>query len=173
MTICRMAVIGLSLVCFAGHPVQAQSNGGVFAVGRALVTGTFTDASGGRGALSGQLLLERFRVERTAVVADALLTGVLFDASGQTIGSAQEHLVLPVSFGEASCESLRLNVGPVEATVGERLVSLAMNSWNFRARGPRDAAFDERLCSAVTLMGTGAAPAEVAAALDGLLRAVN
>jgi hypothetical protein len=172
MRIWRVTIIGLSLAFLPGHAVRAQSNGGVFTEGRALVTATFTDAAGGRGVLSGQLSLERFRAERGAVVADALLIGVFTDASGQIIDRVQEHLELPVTTGDASCDSMRLNVGPVEAIVGGRLVSLTMNSWNFRARGPRDQAFDARLCSAVTLIATNAAAGEVAAALDGLLPTV-
>lgn len=165
----QMMTTAWFLVALAWVPAHAQSNGEVFTAGVALVTESFVDATGGRGALSGKLSVELVRGEQSGVVADALLVGILADSTGDILASVRERLVLPVTTRDVSCGSLRLDVGPADVVAGGRPLSLSKVSWTIRSRGMSAPGFDQRLCRAAAAIASQASPIDIAAALDAVL----
>lgn len=84
------------------------------------VTGTFTDATGGTGALTGTFTPTRFAKSGTTLVATGTLHGVLNDAAGVAVGSTDKVVSLPVQLPAAgtaaaalACPVLHLVLGPL------------------------------------------------------------
>lgn len=165
----QMMAAGLGLAVLVGTPVLAQSNGEVLTAGVALVTESFVDAAGGRGALTGKLSLERVRAVQTGIVADALLVGIATDSAGEVVSPIREQFVVPMSTRDVTCSSLRLDAGPAEVVVGGRPVALTKVSWTIRARGAAEPVFDQRLCQAAAAITSQASAVDVAAALEAVL----
>ena len=76
---------------------------------------TGTTSSG--GTFSGTFTITKFAVQNGQVVAIGTLTGTLYDAAGNPIGTVTQQVAFPVSFGQHSCTILELTLGPV--TVGQ------------------------------------------------------
>jgi len=68
--------------------------------------------SGPAGAFSGVFQLQRFAVQDGAVVAVGMLTGTVTTATG-VVGSVARAITLPVAIGDATCEILHLDLGPL------------------------------------------------------------
>lgn len=168
----QLMATGLCLAVLVGAP-RAQSNGEVLTAGVALVTESFVDAAGGRGALTGKLSLERVRGLQSGIVADALLVGIATNSTGEVIGQVREQFVLPVTTRDVSCGSLRLDVGPAEIVVVGRPIALTTVSWTIRARGAREPEFDQRLCRAADAIASQASPVDVGAALEALVHPIR
>jgi hypothetical protein len=83
----------------------------------ARVHGTFQDASGGLGVLSGDMTIARFEVQNGAVVAIGQIVGALADSGGNPIGHVNQSLTLPVSNVASSCNQLRMDLSAADADV--------------------------------------------------------
>jgi hypothetical protein len=68
--------------------------------------------SGPGGVFNGVFQLQRFAVQDGAVVAVGLLTGTLTTAAG-VVTSIARTVTLPIAIGEATCEILHLDLGPL------------------------------------------------------------
>lgn len=71
--------------------------------------------SGSGGTFNGVFQLERFAVDQGQVVASGLLTGTVTNASGTT--SVVQNVALPVTVGQATCQILHLDLGPLSLTL--------------------------------------------------------
>jgi hypothetical protein len=84
------------------------------------VTGTFTDATGGVGTLTGTFTPTRFFAAGSKLMATGTLHGVLNDATGVAAGTADQTVTLPVQLPAAgavspqiACPILHLVLGPL------------------------------------------------------------
>ena len=68
--------------------------------------------SGAAGAFNGVFQLQRFAVQDGAVVAVGMLTGTVTTATG-VVGSIARSVTLPVAIGDATCQILHLDLGPL------------------------------------------------------------
>ena len=78
------------------------------------VAGTFTDAVGGAGVFVGSLNVRQFRVVNNQVVAVGTLTGTLRNSLGAVVGTILRNVQLAVSFPQATCDILSLELGPLD-----------------------------------------------------------
>lgn len=85
-----------------GAMTQAQADDDRGAI-TARVHGTFQDAAGGLGVLSGDMLIVRFEVRNGAVAAVGRIVGALADSTGNVLGRVQHELILPVARVESTC----------------------------------------------------------------------
>lgn len=90
-------------------PAAAQGNGGGNTSGITLpVVG-----SGSGGAFTGTFQLQRFVARDGMLYASGILSGTVSDATG-TVGTLARTLLLPVAIGEATCDILHLDLGPLD-----------------------------------------------------------
>lgn len=94
--------------------LHADDDGGAIT---ARVHGTFQDASGGLGVLSGDMLIVRFEVHNDAVAAVGKIVGALADSTGGVVGRVNHELTLPVERIESTCNQMRLELGAADADV--------------------------------------------------------
>jgi hypothetical protein len=112
MTRSRAAILASMLML--GATLQADDEGGAIT---ARVHGTFQDAAGGLGVLSGDMLIVRFEVKDDAVAAVGKIVGSLADAKGAVLGRVDQELTLPVDRIESTCNQMRIELGAHDAEV--------------------------------------------------------
>jgi hypothetical protein len=108
-----LATIVLFAVAFIGSPYAAAAAHAptqTAAPAKALsipVTGT-----GGGGSFIGTFELQKFVTRGGEVLASGILTGTVSTATG-VLGTVVRTILLPVTVGEATCEILHLDLGPL------------------------------------------------------------
>ncbi len=95
--------------------VGAQDDDGPAITAR--VHGTFQDAAGGGGVLSGDMSIVRFEVVEGKVVAIGEITGALADSGGNILGKVNQELALPVLRVGSTCNQLRMELASADAVV--------------------------------------------------------
>ena len=88
--------------------VRAQDDDGPAITAR--VHGTFQDARGGGGVLSGDMSIVRFEVREGKVTAIGAITGSLADSGGNILGLVNQELALPVLRVGSTCNQLRMEL---------------------------------------------------------------
>ncbi|BCJ52603.1 hypothetical protein Asp14428_40780 [Actinoplanes sp. NBRC 14428] len=85
------------------------------------VTGTFTDALGGTGAVTGTFTPTRFVAQGQRLLATGTLHSVLTDSAGTAVGTTDTTATLPVQLpgagaagARAECPVLDLVLGPLD-----------------------------------------------------------
>jgi hypothetical protein len=94
---------------------RAQDDDGPAITAR--VHGTFQDAGGGGGVLSGDMSIVRFEVRDGKVTAIGAITGALADSSGNILGQVNQELALPVLRVGSTCNQLRMELAEADADV--------------------------------------------------------
>ena len=94
---------------------RAQDDDGPAITAR--VHGTFQDAAGGGGVLSGDMSIVRFEVREGKVVAIGEITGSLADSGGNILGQVNQELALPVLRVGSTCNQLRMELAAADAEV--------------------------------------------------------
>jgi hypothetical protein len=100
----------------------------------ARVHGTFQDAQGGGGVLSGDMYIVRFEVRNEAVTAIGKIVGALADAQGNVLGLVQEELALPVERVTSTCNQLRMELQGGDAEIKKVPVHFDMEVAGFDSR---------------------------------------
>jgi len=95
-------------------PAPDQEDAGAIT---ARVHGTFQDATGGLGVLSGDMTISRFELQNGRIVAIGLIIGALADSAGNPLGRVNQSLTLPVSNIASSCNQLRMDLSAADADV--------------------------------------------------------
>jgi hypothetical protein len=166
MTKIQMTTATVSVLLLVSAIVaDAQSSGAAPSNRRPRITGTFTDAANGLGVFSGTFTLTRFAVENSAVVSIGTLVGSLADSMGNPI--------LPVADVTATCDVLRLELGPAEIEILGTTVVLRRDVLGITVRDGSAQTFGPLLCSSAKLLDSHPAPAIVAAVLNEMLRAMD
>jgi hypothetical protein len=83
----------------------------------ARVHGTFQDAGGGGGVLSGDMSIVRFEVREGTVTAIGEISGSLADSNGNILGQVNQELALPVLRVGSTCNQLRMELAGADAEV--------------------------------------------------------
>jgi hypothetical protein len=92
-----------SMASWSASPAEAQTGSGL--------TIPITGTSAG-GSFDGTFTLIRFVSNSGALAAVGTLTGTLTTAAGETVGIVR-NLTLPVTIGDATCDILHLELGPL------------------------------------------------------------
>jgi hypothetical protein len=133
----------------------------------ARVHGTFQDALGGLGVLSGDMTIARFEVQNGAIVAIGQIVGALADSAGNPIGHVNQSLTLPVSNVASSCNQLRMDLASADADVLQTPIHFDKQVAGFDSRDGMVPKASPVLCAASALLRTGQPTA------DALTRALN
>jgi hypothetical protein len=133
----------------------------------ARVHGTFQDAAGGGGVLSGDMSIIRFEVREGKVIAIGEITGSLADSGGNILGPVNQELALPVLRVGSTCNQLRMELAAADAEVLKTPVHFDKEVAGFDSRenGMVPKALDA-LCHVQELLKTG--PPAAAALADAL-----
>ena len=130
----------------------------------ARVHGTFQDAAGGGGVLSGDMSVVRFEVRDGKVVAIGAITGALADSGGNILGKVNQELALPVLRVGSTCNQLRMELASTDADVLKTAVHFDQEVAGFDSRenGMVPKALDA-LCEVQELLRTGPPAADTLA----------
>src|SRR5215218_1890589 len=79
------------------------------------VTGAFTNAAG-IGTVAGTLIIDQFAIVNGALAAVGKIVVKVTDALGAVLGTVTQAVTLPAQLAQATCEVLRLELGPLHLT---------------------------------------------------------
>ena len=113
--VCATTLAAAILIGAAGQ-AAAQDDDDLHAI-TARVHGTFQDASGGLGVVSGDMTIARFDIVNGSAVAIGRIAGAMADSSGETLGTVDEELALAVSNVASTCNQLRMDLAATDARV--------------------------------------------------------
>ncbi|GLW27765.1 hypothetical protein [Actinoplanes regularis] len=140
------------------------------------VQGTFTDADGGLGQATGTFTPTEFAVQDGRLVALGTLHAVLTDATGATVGTAEQAVTLPVQTPEtgqvstlAACTILHLVLGPLDLNLLGLLVHLDRVVLDISAQPGPGNLLGNLLCAIAGLLNGGGALSQIAALLNQVL----
>jgi hypothetical protein len=143
------------------------------------VQGTFTDAQGGVGAVTGTFTPARFAVQNGRLVAAGTLHSVLTDAAGNQVGTADTPVTAPVQLpgsggvsAQALCSVLHLVLGPLDLNLLGLLVHLNQVVLDITAQSGPGNLLGNLLCAITNLLngtGTGLPLDALAALLNAIL----
>ena len=167
-TLAAMLAIG----CAWAPTLLAQDDEAATAI-TARVHGTFVDAAGGLGVLSGDLTVVRFEVRSGTVTAVGRILGSLADSVGNRLGRVDQELALPVGNVASTCNQLRMDLAATDAEVLQTLVHFDGEVAGFDSRDGTTPKALGVLCAAGELLRGKPAPALLAGALDAIVVAVR
>lgn len=174
MTTRRVAALVTVLLlghgCFCAVSAQEADEAGAIT---ARVHGTFQDAMGGQGVLSGDMIITGFEVRNGTLTAIGRIVGSLADASGNVLGQVGQDLALPVANVGSTCNQLRMDVAATDAEVLKTLVHFDAQVAGFDSRDGSTPKALGVLCAAGELLRGKPTPASVAEALNGVAAAIR
>jgi hypothetical protein len=147
------AVIAAASLTLAPAPVHAQPPANL----EIPVTGT-----GAAGSFAGNLTLTRFIRTADGVAAVGRLTGTVTDLAGVAT-SIVRTIVLPVAIGEATCDILHLELGPLELDLLGLVINLDRIVLDITAESGAGNLLGNLLCSVAGLLDNP----------NGLVRVLN
>jgi hypothetical protein len=133
------------------------------------ISGSFTDALGGVGTVTGTFDIQRFTVVNGALAAVGTLTATLTDSLGNVLGTVTQQLTLPVGNISATCEILDLELGPLDLNLLGLMVHLDRINLEITAQ-PGGGLLGDLLCSLADLLNGNATLNAVARLLNNILR---
>ena len=83
----------------------------------ARVHGTFQDAGGGLGVVSGDMTIARFEVLNGSVTAIGRMAGAMADSWGNVLGRVDQELAFAVANAGSTCNQLRMDLAATETTI--------------------------------------------------------
>jgi hypothetical protein len=110
------------------------------------VTGT-----GSGGTFTGVFQLQRFAADNGAVVASGILTGTVTTAAGVST-SVVRAIALPVDVGEATCDILHLDLGPISLDLLGLQIDLSRVVLDITAQAGAGNLLGNLLCAVVNLL---------------------
>ena len=144
-------------------PALAKKSGSVS------VPVTYTDAL---GSFKGSYTITRFATQNGALVAVGTLTGTVTDAVGNTLGTINQALTLPVSAISATCEILHLELGPLDLTLLGLNVHLNKVVLDITAT-PGGGLLGDLLCSIADLLSNNSPLSALVKLLNNVLGALG
>jgi len=139
------------------------------------VTGTFTDALGGTGIVSGTFAPSRFVARNGQLLATGRLTSTLTDSAGNQVGTATRTVTVPVQVPASSvdsfapCEILNLVLGPLDLDLLGLQVHLDRVVLNITAQSGPGNLLGNLLCAVAGLLDGAGALSSIAALLNQIL----
>lgn len=130
------------------------------------VTGSFTDASGAPGTVTGTFVPSSFDVVNDQIIATGTLTATLTDAAGAVLGTETTTAALPlvsatsdqsgaVSAAPITCQVLDLVLGPLDLDLLGLVVHLDRVHLNITAVPGAGDLLGNLLCAVVNLLNGG------------------
>ncbi|HWG98157.1 MAG TPA: hypothetical protein VNV66_02290 [Pilimelia sp.] len=153
-------------------PVTTQSQRGSLT---STVKGTFTDATGGTGTVTGTFVPTRFAVTDGELLATGTLTATLVDAAGETVGTATETVSLPLVRSAstvdavAPCNILNLVLGPLDLNLLGLEVHLDQVVLDIVAQSGPGNLLGNLLCAVAGLLDRGGSLYSIAFLLNTIL----
>ena len=155
----------LAMICGSVAVAHAQDSDEPRAI-TARVHGTFVDAAGGGGVLSGDMTIVRFEVRSGVVIAIGAIAGALADSAGNVLGAVDQELALPVGSVASTCNQLRMELAATDTEVLQTLVHFDKEVAGFDSRDGTTPKALGVLCTTSRLLRDTATP-------DALARALN
>jgi hypothetical protein len=100
----------------------------------ARVHGTFEDAAGGLGVVSGDMTIARFELRNGAVTAIGRIDGAMADSTGSVLGRVSDDLAFAVADVASTCNQLRIELRAADAQVLQRPVHFDSEVAGFDSR---------------------------------------
>lgn len=167
-----LATMLIPILILGAQPIHADDDGGAIT---ARVHGTFQDAAGGLGVLSGDMFIVRFEVKNGAVAAVGKIVGALADSTGGVLGRVDHELTLPVDRIESTCNQMRIELGATDADVLNTPIHFDKEVAGFDSR--EDASMRPKalavLCRLGELLRGRPAPDALARALNDVVSAAG
>jgi hypothetical protein len=145
---------------FAASALLAAQTGGVSVP----VTGTTKKG----GKFTGAFKIREFAVADNKLVAVGTLTGTIQNAVGNVIGTVLRTLALPVIIGQADCDILHLELGPLDLDLLGLEVHLDRIVLDIDA-DPSGGLLGQLLCAIANLLDIGGPLADIVALLNQIL----
>jgi hypothetical protein len=169
------AVVAAAIGIAGVAPASAQSSTGDDDDLRAItarVHGTFQDASGGLGVVSGDMTIARFEVVNGSVVAIGRIAGAMADSGGEVLGKVDEELALAVSNVASTCNQLRMDLAATEAQILGMPVHFDKEVAGFDSREGATPKARPVLCSVAHILRRNAAADAVMLSLNDVVDAL-
>jgi hypothetical protein len=169
------AVVAAAIGIAGVTPASAQSVAGDDDDLRAItarVHGTFQDASGGLGVVSGDMTIARFEVVNGSVVAIGRIAGAMADSGGEVLGKVDEELALAVSNVASTCNQLRMDLAATEAQILGMPVHFDNEVAGFDSREGATPKARPVLCSVAHILRRNAAADAVMLSLNDVVDAL-
>jgi hypothetical protein len=167
--------LALSMTAVVGHartggaaPAQAHDEAGAIT---ARVHGTFQDAAGGLGVLSGDMTIAHFEVRNGAVTALGEIVGSLADSTGNVLGRVKQPLALPVANVASTCNQVRMDLAGTDAEVLQTPVHFDKEVAGFDSREGTTPKALGVLCAAEELLRGKPTPDSLAQVLNDIAAA--
>jgi hypothetical protein len=137
----------------------------------ARVHGTFQDATGGLGVLSGDMTIVRFEVRNGSVTALGDIVGSLADSAGNVLGRVNQQLALPVNNVASTCNQVRMELAAADADVLQTSVHFDKEVAGFDSRDGMVPKALGVLCATEQLLRRRPTPDALAGALNTITTA--
>jgi hypothetical protein len=112
---------------------------------------TMAVAGTGEGTFTGTFQLQRFVTQDGAVFASGVLTGTVSDAAG-VVGTVVRTITIPVVVGEATCEILHLDLGPLSLDLLGLQIDLSRIVLDITAQAGAGNLLGNLLCAVANLL---------------------
>ncbi|MEV4637657.1 hypothetical protein AB0J80_09925 [Actinoplanes sp. NPDC049548] len=117
LALSAVVATGVSAAAAPAAPAAPRAAAGTMT---SQVSGTFTDALGGTGAVTGTFTPTRFVAQGERLLATGTLHSILTDSAGSQVGTTDSTVTLPVTLPsggvgvQAVCPVLHLVLGPLD-----------------------------------------------------------
>jgi hypothetical protein len=146
---------------FGAHALVIAAQAGGVAVP---VTGTARRG----GKFTGAFRIREFSVVNNKIVAAGTLTGTIQNGVGNVLGTVLRTIALPVIIGQAECDILHLELGPLDLDLLGLEVHLDRIVLDIDA-DPTGGLLGSLLCAVANLLNLGGPLADIAALLNQIL----
>jgi hypothetical protein len=138
----------------------------------ARVHGTFQDAAGGLGVVSGDMTIARFEVLNGSVTAIGHIAGAMADSSGNVLGRVDQELAFAVANVGSTCNQLRMDLAATDATILQMPVHFDKEVAGFDSRDGTTPKARPVLCAAGRALHGQPGGDAVMRALNGVVTAL-
>ncbi len=164
-----VALFGVTMAT-AGSAVAAPRAATATSALTTAVTGTFTDALGGVGTVTGTFTPTRFISQNGQLSVVGTLTSTLTDSTGTVVGTVTRQVTTAVT-ASGSCTILHLTLGPLDLNLLGLMVHLDRVVLDITAQSGPGNLLGNLLCAIAHLLD-GTAPAGGLAALLNKILAI-
>ena len=148
------------------------------------ISGSFTDAHGGKGAFTGTFKLVEFAASGNQILANGYITGTLTDSTGVPVVSIMRAVSIPTTVNgaagtssagrlsistNATCDILGLVLGPLHLDVLGLTVDLNQVVLDIAAQTGAGNLLGNLLCAVVSLLDGAGALVDIAQLLNRIL----
>jgi hypothetical protein len=133
-----------------------------------VVTGTYTDATGGQGSFTGTFTPSRFATVGDQLTSAGMLTGTMTDSHGQARQVSQNQ-TFAVAQATAGCQVLDLNLAPLDLNLLGLVVHLDRVHLNITAVPGAGNLLGNLLCAITNLLNGAGTASQIAVLLNQIL----